>query len=121
MRLSALLLCCVLLAPAVCLAQESSDPFPPSQSQSQRDDPQFHPRRNDEDLAQKMEKDQVKQRNLSRQKALQKDTERLLSLAEELKKYVDQTNENILSVDVIRKAEQIEKLARQVRDKMKAE
>jgi hypothetical protein len=33
---------------------------------------------------------------------------------------VDKTNESILSVDVLKKTDEIEKLARSVRDKMKA-
>jgi hypothetical protein len=37
-----------------------------------------------------------------------------------LKQYVDKSNENTLSLDVVKKAEEIEKLARSVKDKMKA-
>jgi hypothetical protein len=37
----------------------------------------------------------------------------------ELKAYVDKSDENVLSLDVIRKAEEIERLAKSVRDKMK--
>jgi hypothetical protein len=36
-----------------------------------------------------------------------------------LKSYVDKSDENVLSVDVVKKAEQIEKLAKSVKDKMK--
>jgi hypothetical protein len=43
----------------------------------------------------------------------------LLDLAAELKAYVDKTNENIISLEVIKKAEQIEKLAKSVKEKMK--
>jgi hypothetical protein len=60
-----------------------------------------------------------KQRNLQRQEDIKKDSEKLLELATELKQYVDKTNENTLSLDVIKKAEQIEKLARSVKEKMK--
>lgn len=67
----------------------------------------------------KLEKEAEKQRNLKRQKDIQQDSEKLLELATELKQYVDKTNENIISLDVIRKAEQIEKLAKSVKDKMK--
>lgn len=59
-----------------------------------------------------------KQRSTDRHKQIKKDTDELLALATQLKEYVDKTNENILSVDVIRKAEQIEKLAKNVRSKM---
>jgi hypothetical protein len=60
-----------------------------------------------------------KRYNLQRQQEIQKDTEKLLELATELKQAVDKSNENMLSLDVIKKAEQIEKLAKQVKDKMK--
>jgi hypothetical protein len=61
----------------------------------------------------------AKKQNEVRQQDLKKDTDKLLELATELKQYVDKTNENILSMDVVKKAEQIEKLAKQVKDKMK--
>lgn len=66
-------------------------------------------------------KDLAKRRNVARQQDIQKDTDKLLELATELKQYVDKTNENILSMDVIKKADEIEKLARNVKDKMKAQ
>ncbi|QHN03900.1 hypothetical protein FTO74_11335 [Granulicella sp. WH15] len=58
-------------------------------------------------------------RNLDRQRRLVADTQRLLQLAIELKTEVDKTNQNILSVDVVKKAEEIEKLAKSVKDRMK--
>jgi methionyl-tRNA synthetase len=57
--------------------------------------------------------------NAKRQQDIKKDTDKLLELATELKEYVDKSNENTLSVDVIKKAEAIEKLAHTVKDKMK--
>ncbi len=66
-----------------------------------------------------MEDAQAKSRNVERQKKLQADTEKLLSLATELKEQVDKTDKNILSVDVIKKADEIEKLAKSVKDRMK--
>jgi hypothetical protein len=41
-------------------------------------------------------------------------------MATELKDYVDKTNENVLSLEVVKKAEEIEKLAHSVKEKMKA-
>jgi hypothetical protein len=67
-----------------------------------------------------MERDLEKKANQERQAALKRDTEKLLKLATELKDYVDKTNENVLSFDVVKKAEEIEKLARSVKEKMKA-
>jgi hypothetical protein len=63
--------------------------------------------------------DMVKNQNELRQQEIKKDTDQLLELATQLKQYVDKTNENIISLDVIKKAEQIEKLAKNVKDKMK--
>ena len=51
--------------------------------------------------------------------ALKTDTDKLLKLSIELKAYVDKSDENVMSLDVIKKAEEIEKLAKSVRDKMK--
>lgn len=61
----------------------------------------------------------AKKANQQRQADLQRDADRLLKLATELKRYVDKSNENVLSVEVVRKAEEIEKLAHSVKDKMK--
>ncbi len=66
-----------------------------------------------------MEENQVKLRNVERQKQLVADTQKLLALANELKSDVDKSTKDQLSLDVIRKAEEIEKLAHSVRDKMK--
>src|SRR5262249_19610145 len=54
-----------------------------------------------------------------RQLALKRDTDQLLDMATELKQNVDGTSPAILSLDVIRKAEKIEKLAKSIREKMK--
>lgn len=51
--------------------------------------------------------------------ALKHDTDKLLKLSVELKEFVDKSDENVLSLDVIKKAEEIEKLAHSVKDKMK--
>jgi hypothetical protein len=67
----------------------------------------------------KMEKDMAKKANLARQADLKRDTEKLYKLASELKDSVDKTNESTLSLEVIKKAEEIEKLAHSVKDKMK--
>jgi len=67
----------------------------------------------------KRQRDQAKKLNAERQEALKRDTEKLLQLSTELKEYVEKSNENMLSVDVVKKAEQIEKLAHSVKEKMK--
>jgi len=55
-----------------------------------------------------------------RQKQLANDTAKLLTLANELKAELDKSSKDTLSVSVIKKAEQVEKLAHKVRDEMKA-
>jgi hypothetical protein len=62
---------------------------------------------------------QAKLRNSDRQKQLVADTQKLVALANELKSDVEKSNKDTLSMDVIRKADEIEKLAKSVRDKMK--
>ena len=66
-----------------------------------------------------MARDMAKKANLERQAQLKTDTEKLLKLSQELKDYVDKSNENMLPGSVLKKAEEIEKLARSVKDKMK--
>lgn len=62
---------------------------------------------------------QEKLRNTDRQKRLVADTDKLLALATDLKQQVDKTDKEILSVDVIKRADEIEKLARSVKERMK--
>jgi nitric oxide reductase activation protein len=71
------------------------------------------------DRTARMEQDLERARNSERQKKLIADTERLLSLANELKVDVDKSNKDMLSMDVIKKADEIEKLAHSVKEKMK--
>jgi hypothetical protein len=54
-----------------------------------------------------------------RQAQLRRDTEKLVALTAELKQHVDKSGPNILSMDVIKKAAEIQKLAKSVEDKMK--
>jgi len=54
-----------------------------------------------------------------KQKALADETDRLLSMATELKEQVGMTSKNILSVKVVRKAEEIELYARHMKDETK--
>jgi hypothetical protein len=73
----------------------------------------------DEDARDRLVRDMAKKANQERHVVLKNDTDKLLKLAVELKAYVDKSNENVLSVDVVKKAEEIEKLAHAVKDKMK--
>jgi hypothetical protein len=72
-----------------------------------------------DEMRDRLAHDMAKKANLQRQVALKNDTERLVKLSDELKDYVDKSNENVLSLDVMKKAEEIEKLARSVKEKMK--
>jgi hypothetical protein len=83
-------------------------------------DPQFGRRRNEMSPdEQQRERDRVRALNKERQQKLKQDTDKLLQLATELKEYVDKTNENVLSVEVVKKTDEIEKLAKSIREKMK--
>jgi hypothetical protein len=67
----------------------------------------------------RMRRELAKKLNQQRQETLKRDTDKLLKLTTELKQHVDNSNENLLSVDVVKRAEEIEKLARSVKEKMK--
>lgn len=58
--------------------------------------------------------------NADRKKIIADESALLLKLATDLKNEVDKTSQDTLSLSVIRKAEVIEKLARDVKEKMKA-
>jgi hypothetical protein len=72
----------------------------------------------------KMRDQQTKQQNFAaanaeRKKQIAEDSEKLLKLATDLKSEVDKTTRDTLSLNVIRKADEIEKLAHSVKEKMK--
>jgi len=54
-----------------------------------------------------------------RQKHIVDETAKLLQLATELKAAVDKSNKNELSLDVVKKADDIEKLAHDVKQRMR--
>ena len=54
-----------------------------------------------------------------RQSQLRVDTEKLLALTTALKQHVEKSSGNVLSMDVIKTAQEIQKLAKSVQDKMK--
>lgn len=71
------------------------------------------------DARSQMERDMAKKASEERYAALKRDTDRLLRLSTELKAYVDKSSQNTLSVNVVKKAEEIERLAHSVKEKMK--
>ena len=109
MQFKLFILFLVLILPAV--AQTPGSPSPDSGIGPPMTDADEARARIASDMAKKAAKERVA--------ALKNDTDKLLKLSIELKTYVDKSDENVLSVDVIKKAEAIEKLARSVKDKMK--
>ena len=57
--------------------------------------------------------------NQQRQLEIKRDMQRMAELTEELKESLARTGEGVISVEAIKKAEQIEKLAHSVKSKMK--
>lgn len=72
-----------------------------------------------DDARARIESDMAKKAAKDRVAALKHDTDKLLKLSVELKDFVDKSDENVLSLDVVKKAEEIEKLAHSVKEKMK--
>ena len=103
------------LAPASARAQLSTGHQP--QPQSSMGDPTVDPHvpRTPTALQEKM----AIQRNDERQRKLVADTEKLLALATQLKTDVDKTDKYMLSLEVIKRSEEIEKLAREIKDRAK--
>ena len=102
-RIAACILALAAACPSLVIAQAPATPMIPGSSP----------------VAQRMEAERQKLVADQRQQKLQSDADRLLQLAQHLKVSVDQTNKNTLSVQVVREAENIEKLARQVKDGMR--
>ena len=71
--------------------------------------------------AARLQEQLAKTRNDDRQRRLVDDTAKLYALSAELKEEVAKTDKNTLSVDVVKKAEEIEKLARSVKEKMRGQ
>jgi hypothetical protein len=66
-----------------------------------------------------LERERQKRANADRQLKLKHDTDQLLQLATQLKQAVDKSNEHTLSLEVVKKATEIEKLAKNIREKMR--
>jgi hypothetical protein len=73
------------------------------------------PVRSEDEATQQMLQNHRKQRQLE----LIRDAEKLHQLSGELKEFLDKNGSTILSVDMLKKAETVEKLAHSVRTKMK--
>jgi len=71
------------------------------------------------DPHQQLQQELISRAIADRQSQLRLDTEKLVALAAELKQHVDKNDANILSMDVIKKAQEIQKLAKSVQDRMR--
>ncbi|HEY1678340.1 MAG TPA: hypothetical protein VGG04_11565 [Candidatus Sulfotelmatobacter sp.] len=105
------LLICLLFLSAPCIAQNVPLPQPPVH--------EIGPPTDEDDARARITHDMEKKANKERVAALKSDTDKLLKLSVELKAYVDKSDENVLSLDVMKKAAEIEKLAHSVKEKMK--
>lgn len=91
--------------------KQSQPPLPPRDPLTPTEDGDEARARLTSEMAKRAAKDRVA--------AIKHDTDRLLKLSVELKQSVDKSDENVLSLEVIKKAEEIEKLAHSVKEKMK--
>ena len=65
-----------------------------------------------------VQRQQAAAANAQRQVDIRRDTDKMAELTQELKEYLAK-NEQVMSIDAIKKVEQIEKLAKSVKGKMK--
>ncbi len=105
----------LILAQFPVVAQQT--PQPPHQSTPHTGD--LNPPADEDEGRARITREMEKKAAKERVAALKNDTDKLLKLSVELKAYVDKSDENVLSLEVIKKAEEIEKLAKSVKDKMK--
>jgi hypothetical protein len=110
------LLSLTLCAPAAARAQQTQIPASPPlttpgavPNPGPEQDPGMH----------RMIENMAARRNTERQKEIISDSARLLALAQKLNDEVSKTNKNTLSVPVVKEAEEIEKLAKSIKTKMR--
>jgi hypothetical protein len=120
-----ILACCAViaaLASAVGPGQvQDENPSFPDHSEIHSKQPELYPDANQKML---MREQQARQKNFdaanaARKKLIADESALLLKLATDLKTEVDKTDKDTLSINVIRKADTIEKLAHDVKEKMK--
>lgn len=100
-------------------AQKSGQGKQPPYTQPGNQLPGDQPGTVEDPVRAKMEDERVKSVNDDRRKKLAADVDRMVFLTNELKTDVDKTTKDELSVDVIKKAQEIEKLAHDVQSRMK--
>ena len=107
------------IAASLAVAAQTNPPSPDKPlllpNASRASDANDHTKTNDQQSRQK----DFEAANTQRKKQIADDSALLLKLAADLKAEVDKTNKDTLSLAVIRKADAIERLAREVKEKMK--
>jgi len=101
------------IPPAERQSQDLRTPIPPSTVPGPGTDVASIPSGND------IQRQQAIAANSQRQDEIRRDTEKMLQLTAELKDYLQKAGRGIVSLEAIKKAEQIEKLAHSVKSKMK--
>jgi hypothetical protein len=123
MRFGTGLLVVLCLASSVGKTQYPVTPQTPGQQAPSLQDPLKSPddesRKGNDPMRGPTSERQARMRNEERQKQLVADSERLLALATQLHDDVAKTNKDILSIDVVKRAAEIEKLAHSVKERMK--
>ena len=66
-----------------------------------------------------VQRQQAQAANRQRQVEIRRDTVKMFQLTQELNEYLQKSSQGVMSIDAIKKAEQIEKLAHSVKSKMK--
>lgn len=110
-----------------CRAQDVHIPIPPAVPQSQDLQtpipPAAVPVHGTDDTpvsaGEEIQRQQAIAANTQRQAEIRRDTDKMLQLTAELKDYLQKAQRGVVSIDAIKKAEQIEKLAHSVKSKMK--
>lgn len=102
---------CALFGIAVSIAQTIHLPPAVSQSQGMGDVPVTG-----RDTVQKQ---QAEAANQQRQVEIRRDSQKMAELTQELNDYLQKSSQGVVSLEAMKKAEQIEKLAKSVRSKMK--
>ena len=112
-RVSSLLvtLCLVIAGVGYASAQQIHLPPAVSQSQGMGSVPVYE--------GDTVQRQQAIAANEQRQVEIRRDTEKMATLTQELKDYLLSHDKGVISIDAVKKAEEIEKLAKSVKSKMK--
>lgn len=104
----------ILCVPPSACAQQTQNPNPPPVI------PGVNPRSSDQDEAtRRMTEQMALKRNSQRQEQIVADTAHLLDLAQKLNADVSKSSKDTLSISVVKEAEEIEKLAKTIKERMR--